>query len=66
MAVFIRRFRTWARHCRCDQALETGSSVVKTGEVTRSILEATHGRQLMAQLYMIWEALNNAESRLIL
>ena len=59
LAVFIRRFRTWACHCRCDQALETGS-VVKTGEVTRSILEVTHGRQLMAQLFMIWEALNKA------
>lgn len=41
----------WGCHNYCDQALETDSAI-KAGETTRSILEITHGRQLVAS--RIW------------
>ena len=57
LAVFIKRFRIWTCYHRCDEALET-ETIFRTSEVTRSILEEIHGKQLVAQSYMVWEALN--------
>ena len=62
LAVFIKPFRTWACYQRCDEALET-DSVVRTGEVIRSVVEEMHGEHLVAQSYMILEALNKALKR---
>ena len=33
---------------------------MKTGEVARFILEAMHGKQMVGQSNMVWEALNKA------
>ena len=60
LAVFIERVRTWSRYHRCDEALETASSIVKTGDGTRSILKGLHSKQLVAQSHMVLEALNEA------
>ena len=62
LAVFAKRFRTWECYNRCDKALET-ALVVKNGEITRSVLEGMHGKQLLRQSYMAREALNRAAQK---
>ena len=46
LAVSIQRFRTWGCYQRYDEALETGS-VVRTGEVTRYVLEEMYGKYMV-------------------
>ena len=59
LGVFTRRFQTWICDHHCDHPLKT-FSIIKPGNITRSILEVTHGRQLVAQSNMVWEDLNKA------
>ena len=60
ISIFIRRFRMWACHHRCDHTLDFFSVVVITEEITHSFQDVTLGRQLVAQWFAVWEVPNKA------
>ena len=63
LAMFIRRLKIGATYNRCDQALDT-SSIVKTEETTRFILEGTHGIiQFVVQSFIALSSLTKAVER---